>query len=308
MTQFLKGLMKRLIYIAFVVVVFSVDASAWDIAVRPVLKAGYKHIALNINMPSPSREALIDVYVRDANVLCGSLGAEAKSGRLFGALTVEGNAARDIDVITPENYQWSARPLPFKWPGTGFATWDVDTMIGWLFNQSWGAIAGLRYDHLTVALGTPTDGAGNILIPAGIEATLGGNLTTRTWAPYIGLRLAEQQYSAILLYTPLASTMATISQTGGGPTGPGTYELHAWDWDITGTGSFAEAAMSYTAFSASNVTCALWGKGTWMKLTGKGQWNGLVRGTTGPNPNSDADAGLVSRYELAVGLSADLAF
>lgn len=285
----------------------------WAIAqetttITPSVKAGYKHISLNLNVPSPSRDALIDLYIRDASCLTGSVGIAGQSGRLFGSASLNGTVPRNIDVITPENEQWSRRPLPFKWPGSGFSTWNADGILGLLFQQNLGAMAGLRYDHLTVALGMPTDGAGAALIPPGVVATFGGDITTKTWIPYLGLRLTGSTYSASLLYSPLASTTAITSQSGGGPTGLATYELNLWDWNITGTGSFAEVAMDYSAYSTANVICSLWGKATWMSIAGNGQWTGVVQGTAGPWPNSDSDAGLVSRYDLAVGLSGQLMF
>lgn len=71
---------------------------------------------------------------------------------------------------------------------------------------------------------------------------------------------------------PLASTRTVTSQSGGGPTGPASYELNLWDWNINGTGSFTEMAMDYNAYSAANVACSIWGKATWMKISVVGQW------------------------------------
>lgn len=284
------------------------SANAQQLSITPSIEAGYKHINLNLNVPSPSQDALIDLYTRDASCLTGSVGIAGQSNRLFGAVAIEATAPRDIDVITPENEQWSGRPLPFKWPGTGFSTWNVDGTIGWLVGQQWGAMAGLRYDHLTVALGMPTDGAGAPLIGAGINATFGGDLKVKNWIPYLGVKLIGSNYSATLLYSPIVSTTAITSQSGGGPTGPASYELNSWEWNINGTGSFAEAAMDYSAFSASNVTCSIWGKATWMKIAGNGQWTGLVQGDVGPRPDNDSDAGLCTRNDLAIGIMGQLNF
>lgn len=279
-----------------------------DANINPSVKAGYKHISLNLNVPSPTRDAMIDLYVRDASCLTGSIGIAGQYGRLFGYVGIEATAPRDIDVITPENEQWARRPLPFNWPGSGFSTWDIDGTIGWLFRPNWGALVGLRYDYLTVAMGMPTDGAGTPLILPGVNATFGGDLKVKTWIPYIGLKIIGENYTANLLYTPLASTRAITSQSGGGPTGPASYEFDSWDWNINGTGSFAEAAMDYKAFSSSNAACGVWGKATWMRINGNGKWTGVVQGIPGPQPDNDSDAGLVSRYDLAVGLSAQLSF
>ena len=279
-----------------------------EITTKPIVSAGLKHISLTVNVPAPNRDALIDLYIRDASCLFGSAGATLQSGRVFGSLALEATAARNVDVITRENEPWGTRPLPFKWPGTDFSTWDIDGTVGWLFNNTYGPLVGLRYDHLTVAMGIPTDGAGAPLILPGVNATFGGDLKVKTWIPYIGLKLIGENYTAHLLYTPLASTRATTSQSGGGQTGPASYEFNSWDWDISGTGSFAEVAMDYKAFASSNSACNVWGKATWMSIDGNGQWTGLVQGTPGPRPDNYSDSGLISRHDLSIGLSGQLFF
>ena len=192
------------------------SANAQQLSINPSIKAGYKHISLNLNVPSPSQDALIDLYTRDASCLTASVGIAGQSNRIFGAVAIEATPPRDIDVITPENEQWSGRPLPFKWPGTGFSTWNVDGTIGWLVGQQWGAMAGLRYDHLTVALGMPIDGSGVPLIPPGMAAIMGGDITAKTWIPYCGITIAGANYAATLLYSPVASTRLATRQSGGG--------------------------------------------------------------------------------------------
>ncbi len=297
------GVLLTVVSLLAAFIIGSTNVEAWNRSITPHVTVGYKHIGLNLNVPSPSRDAMIDLYIRDASCLTGGMGVSGQSGQLLGSVAIEATEARDIDVITPQNEQWSGRPLPFKWPGAGFATWDIDGTVGWLFNQNCSPLLGLRYDCLTVAMGMPTDGAGAPLIGSGVNATFGGDLKVKTWIPYLGMKLTGQNYSALLLYSPIASTTAITSQSGGGPG-----QLVDWDWAINGTGSFAELDMSYSIISGTNIQCGIWGRFTWMRLNGPADWTGTVKLTPGPQPNQDTDECLLSRNDMSIGIQGNMRF
>lgn len=293
----MAALITRMAAVVLITLFSGLDASAWNISTRPFGTVGLKRIGLNLNIPMPDRNAILDLYIRDATCAVGSAGVSAKAGSFIGTLGVEGSTIRNVDVVTPENIPWSRRPLPFTWKGSGFSLWDVDGHLGWMLNQNWIGVLGVRYDYNTVAFGNPVDGAGSPLIPPNMNAKMVGDLIVKTWIPYVGISLTDPYIDARLIYSPFASNTLNTSQTGGGG-----IEFDAWRWTFEAPGSFLEGLIDYKALSVGGTECGLWCKGSWTKFNGNCNWNGTVTGVPGPTITNISDTATLTKYEISMGL------
>jgi hypothetical protein len=293
----------------------------------PFVQAGYKNIGFSLNLPfnvTPVQGGSafyappsLDLKFQDAGVWVGSVGVDARFlPTLFFILTGEASARKSIAVYAGENFPWYGQPNPFLWSGTQLQWWDIDGMSGYTFYNNWSAVVGLRYDYLTVGLANGVDATGtplNFAIP-GFYDTVTGNIIVKTWIPYIGLRLRERNYNALLIYTPLASSKVVTPQTvlaaESAPYKPYVDNV-TFEWDFARTGSFLEGLFEYDVPVFKDLHLGLWARGTWMKFIGSGNWQMSEYASPPPPPpaNSiDSLSGSLNTYSLGGGIAASLTF
>ena len=278
-------------------------------SVVPFCQVGYKNIGFNFNLPMttilpPYGAPALDLKFRDAGVWGGSIGIEARLGATwFATLRADGNATKNISVITLENYPWGGRPLPFTWSGPNFQTWDIDGKIGYTFVTDWSLVGGVRYDYLTVAFRDPVDANGSPIVPPGQPISFRGDVFVKTRIPYLGLQLNCVSYKALLLYSPFSSASVTTPQT---VFVPSPLETDNWVWTFGNGGSFLEGSLDYNVPVRDSLQFGLWARGTWMGFIGDGNWTAETN--LPPIPLPQSATGSLNRYDLGGGLSATLEF
>lgn len=289
------------------------------VKIVPFAQVGYKCVGFNFNLPydlfPSSRNGgtygppALDLSFRNASVWMGSIGFEALTvSRLFLSLRADGNATKNIDVITGQNFPWFARPTPFTWNGSQVQWWDVDGMVGYSFFKDWSVVVGLRYDYLTVGMGNPVDAMGIPINSLGNHQNT-GDVTVKTWIPYIGLQLNETKYKALLLYTPFASTQVNVPEPVVNIQ-PTFIENSIFLWQFSKTGSFLEGYFEYNVPVQQSLQFGCWARGTWMSFKGAGSWSltGTYTAVLINETMSDSSNGGLSTYGLAGGVTASLVF
>ncbi len=230
----------------------------------------------------------------------------------FVSLRADGNATKNIQVFAAENYQYWGLPVPFTWRGSQLQWWDIDGMAGYDFCKDWSVVAGLRYDKLTVGLRDPVDATGRPLpISAGSgDISITGEVTVKTWIPYIGLQLNTTNYRALLVYSPFASPeVVTPQRLLNFRLSDGFYEHEGFVWKFTKTGSFLEGSFEYNMPIRESLQLGLWTRGTWMRFSGDGSWDGnYAHDHTAPFADSLSATGTLSTYGLSGGVAASLSF
>jgi len=261
-------------------------------------QVGYGHFGLDFNM-RPTFEfgaagsTNLALSFKNVNVPIGSVEARIESCTgLFLALRLQGSAARDIDIRTPE------APLgeftlgesdPRLWDGRNFQWWTLDNDIGYRITPCCSALAGLRRDKLSVDLTNPKDAAGeglnfNIGTPGAFDfaLTMNCNFSSELWIPYLGVEFTGQRYRAAFLWGPYAWTDMKV---------PYRYYLsivtpqpvlsqQVWfDYDYqckaVKTANLLDYTFEYEVAAGPSFACRLWTSGNWMQLSWKGRFDGF---------------------------------
>jgi hypothetical protein len=292
-----------------------------SVKVVPFAQVGYKNIGFSFNLPvsisavfDPTRTFALDLSFRDAGVWVGSIGFDARLlSTFFVSLRADGNATKNIQVFAAENWGYYGYPVPFTWRGSQLQWWDIDGMAGYDFCKDWSVVAGLRYDKLTVGLRDPVDATGRPL-PISIgsaDVSITGDVTVKTWIPYIGLQLNTGNYKALLVYSPFASPeviapqnfLQVIRRTGE------LFEQAGFVWQFTKTGSFLEGYFEYNMPIRESLQLGLWARGTWTRFSGDGSWDGNHIDDVGATLAESLSAtGTLSTYGLSGGVAASLSF
>ena len=295
-----------------------------SVKVSPFVQAGYKNISFNLNLPFQTvpvdptgflvfyGPAPLDLRFAGASAWVGTIGINAQLlPNWFLTVKAEGNAPTNIRVVTGEHYNYYgvASQSSWDWNGSGLKWWDADCMVGYTFYKNWSATVGLRYDNLTVNMAAPL---GNGVTVAGATTNYNQDVVAQTWIPYIGLQFDEPNYYAQLLYSPFASPQVTAPQSFNGVSSTGSQAGEMY-YKFTKGGSFLEVFFDYKFPRREFLKFDLWAKGTWMWISGNGDWslwvlNNFAGFPPSTNANPQSVTGTFDTHALSVGVTASLSF
>jgi hypothetical protein len=317
--------------------------SQWMAGVRitPSVQIGFQNIGLNFDLPiyvpnpvAPPTESL-KLQLKDANVWVGGLGITAYFPTGL-SITVRGqaNAQRGVTVFTPEDSQ--GQTLGTVWNGDRLQWWMLDASAGVPLRNDWSVLAGLRREQLSVGLTNPRFvGQGPVnFFSDDLEypyeqiqdLTYFGDVSSKLWIPYVGMKLTGPNYRACFLWSPFVAADVRV---------PTAVTANSWLFDfgvgsnssdfnhvgiaykVVKLASFLEAAMEYDVRVSSAVSLTVWGNANWVRLKGKGNFHmvstdaSFVNGVAQPSFRTDvldsAHASFDQRI-FAVGLAATLIF
>ena len=161
-----------------------------------------------------------------------------------------------------------------------------------------------------MGLRDPVDATGRPLpLSLGSQTvSITGDVTVKTWIPYIGLQLNTTNYRALLVYSPFASPeVVTPQRLLNFRLSTGMYEHEGFVWKFTKTGSFLEGSFEYNMPIRESLQLGLWARGTWTRFTGDGSWDGnYAADQTAPYADSLSATGTLSTYGLSGGVAASL--
>ncbi len=208
--------------------------SPWLAGVRVVPRAqvGFQQIGLNFDMPVfvPNTLALpvenLSLQLKDANVWVGGL---ALTGYFPSGLSLnvkgQANAKRRAKVFTPEDSQ--GQTLGVWWDGNRLQWWTIDANVGYPVRNDWSVVAGLRREQLSVGLvnprfvgGVPINFYSDDIDIFGEEIqrlTYVGDVSSKLWIPYVGLRLDGPQYPGLPALEPVCRSGRANPHSGAYP-------------------------------------------------------------------------------------------
>lgn len=299
--------------------------------------------SLLIGSPFASNST-VDLVMRDVNLWVGAARIDViTSGALSMYLSAEGSLRKNIIVATNENPMAGNIGVnqPVQWAGSQLEYWAIDGGIG-LQLRSAKILLGLRRDKLSVNLRDPF-GYSNPFPPVPPPAVLGltvtgsyGDFTQSLWIPYFGFEVVGANYRWNLIGTPFMAaeinvplTATTNFMSGGIFFGQFSGYIQdrsvTWKYSITQPSVFVETNFDYDLRLASNFDLGGWFKATYMHVRGSGDLDAstmvsdyFVHPFGQPAPfegvrtqsatSSDGNTVTYGRYDLAVGLSAQLRF
>lgn len=278
--------------------------SQWIAGVRvtPSAQVGYQLIGLNFDLPifipnvSPPPNESLSLQFQDANVWIGALGLKADFPcGLSLILKGQANARRDIRVFTPQDSQ--GQGIGVIWAGNKLQWWTLDAGLAYPLRDDWSIVAGFRRDQLSVALSNPwllggVGGPGPInffsdqidFFSEQIQKlTYFGDVSSKLSIPYVGLRLDTANLRACFLWSPFVqanvkiptavTTFSSVQQFFGPPFFATDNHNFGFEYKVIKPAAFLEACMEYESRLSSSLSIGLWGRLSWVRLSGKGDFH-----------------------------------
>ncbi len=234
--------------------------------------------------------ATLDLSLKNTGLWVGALAIRADCpGGLSVVVSGQGNAKKHLTVFESQEFVEGGDP-GVVWAGTRPEWWAIDGQVLYSVRSDLSVMAGLRWDHLSLNLGDPTDANGNplnydrsgVLLPGTTYHTAlryTSDLLSKLWIPYVGLEFVGSGYKMSLIGSPFASAQMQIPASQvldfATFTGPFFAEL-LWNEGMTYSVSkpalFVEGDFQYDCIVASGLSVRLWCKASWMRLRAAGNW------------------------------------
>ncbi len=289
----------------------------------------------------PGYVSLLDFAPLDARIERGGLlmGTARVDTVITPAVGFFGSAA----AAMPRSVDLGANQGPsFDTGGSGAVTWTGSRMkwsefeFGgtWNVSKALGIVAGLKFDHLSVRLGNPVPVPGYRYIrifPLPVRILTAnfpdylGDLDARFTITYVGCRFSGPYFSGALLVGPAAARLRLpleLTQGGNYIAGPifalvGRRDLSEQaEYTFVNSGPFFEASAESNLPITQNLNCAIWAKGSWLRIRGDGKINlngqstGFIGGLLFPTLFSSSRSGLstLTLQTVECGVSTTLSF
>jgi hypothetical protein len=293
-----------------------------DVQIVPSLKLGYQTIGMNISLPIPFSgttgfelfsSSTLDLKLRDPGVWVGGLRLDIRRGGLSLFVSAEGSAATTTSVLTQSEPFWAGF-YSVNWTGTGFQWWTAGGGGTIPIKGDMNFVAGIRTEQISLSLDGAVDTNGII---QSFQSIFGdrykGDLLTRLWVPYIGLRIDGSNFKSTLLFSPY--TWANIDI-------PFRYlfintPLIAFEdaqYKFKNGGILIESTLDYNTEISENQSWGLWLKASWCGIRGGGseayKFDTLLSGTPFLNYslNSESTGGSYTSYTIGGGIYATYVF
>ncbi len=277
--------------------------------VSSIARIGYQRLGLNLNFPMPLQFGfdffdvdVLDAQLRDTDVWVGSLRVDVDHPvglGLFGE--AEWAAQRNVTVWMDEYPSFFAAE-PLEWTGNGFEMWELGFGATYAFRPGFAAIAGLKWDHISLELEDPRDQVGGF----GVVDIPTGDIQVKMWIPYVGLRVEGPFYRGDLLYSPVLSAKAEVPLRDIFVFGPLHEEA---DYSFNNIGTFVQADIEADVAAPAGVRLGAWLRGRYVNVRGDADEDVKTDTPIGPLPTISGSAtGNFSFYSYAFGLLAELGF
>ncbi len=291
-----------------------------NVKVSPNVYVGCQRTGVNFNLPqnwiSAHNDRSLDLALKNVNLAMGGVALDVTIGQKLSVFFVaEGNALRNTNVITPQNYTYALGPwLPYKWEGSQFQWWSVDGGVAYVITPGAGLVAGLRADHISVGLKNPVNRAGQAVSYVGRYFNVSGDLLIKIWNPYLGVRFDGINYRAWFIGSPFSTCKVIIpTRWIDIVTATGDDDLLETKCSLSKPGGFLEFGMDYDVALSRNASILMWGKANWNRFSGLGNSNRVQNVTAGFGPGASnaefaSNTATLTRFVTSGGLGASLNF
>jgi hypothetical protein len=298
---------------------------AFDVSgvqVSPSVKVGYQSMGLSLNIPVPysgsfglelATQSTLDFKLLDGGVWVGGLGVAAHKDVFSAFLSVEANAPKNVRVATDSDAFWAGFN-PVDWSGSRLEWWAIDGGGGFDLSPNYGIVAGLRLEHVSLKLAEAVDPTGLI---QEFQAQYGdryrGNLLTKLWLPYVGIRTSGSYFQGLVRVSPVVLCNAKIPLRYTYVDTP-DFGFEEANYTFKRIGLWVDASLDSDVQVAPNLRCGVWLKGSWLQVMGRGregyQLDYIVGGVPFNNvlEDSGSASGMYTTYLVALGLRGEASF
>jgi len=322
---------------------FSSGIDLGAIEVRPSVRVGYQKMGFNFNLPTGAaiggNLGAIDLKLEDARMWVGAIELGAQVGaNLHFFVKGEANAGRNVEVITGQSGVSSfSQFAPYRWTGSKLEWWAVEGGAVYELGNGVSVLAGLRRDHLSLRMEDPVDPFGRSVnfqyrLPGlGVRGMGGeqaaGDLQTKLWLPYIGIRIDGENYRLSTIWSPFASAAVRVPQRlalyqAGIMIVPGlppftVSTFYDFGYRVSEPATLLEGTFDYDVDFPGRFGLNLWLRGSWLEVKGRGsldaEWaysrtfRGVVTNASSGGDSPTATATL-RRYMWSGGFTASMSF
>lgn len=308
-----------------------VDAfNVGGVELTPSVRVGYQSMNLSVNLPLPRVENVylglmqtgaLDLKLVDAGVWTGGVQLDARRGPYFAFVGADISASKKARALTTEEPFRLPFFKPLEWTASGLEWWNVNFGLGYYVMNNMGVVGGLMMERLSFRMTEPRDPHavfGRLLEL--MRADYAGEFLTKMAVPYVGLRLEGSYFKGLLRFSPVAFANVTIPLTftmDGSEPGVFASFAEKADYKFKRSCLWIDAYFESGVDVSSDLRCAVWMKGNWHHLTGKGYEDHSYRNADdqgwtyvmGPGGSfSDTASGTYTFTSVAVGLRGEFTF
>lgn len=266
------------------------------IELRAGVQVGYQTMGLNFDLPTPAvfggNSGAGDLKLEDARMWLGAVELGAQVGfNLYFFVKGAANAGRNVEVITGlSGVSAFSQFAPLRWTGSRLEWWAVEGGAVYEFGNGVSVLAGLRRDHLSLKMEDPVDQFGRSVNFQYRFTRLGargiggeraaGDLQTKLWLPYIGIRIDGENYRFSTIWSPFASAAVRVPQRlvlyeAGVYTVPGLPAFsegtfYDFGYRVSKPATLLEGTFDCDVNLSGMFGLNLWLRGSWLEVRGRG--------------------------------------
>jgi hypothetical protein len=232
-----------------------------NVKVNPYAQVGFQWMGSNLNLPVqneplalPLNIGPMDISLQDGNFWTGIAGINiliSDKYSVFGAAGGLLNRPFITSGTIPVSLGGLGTSATVQFTNTQVESWFIQTGVG-----LGPVLFGLYWNHFAYVLGEARNPAG----PLQPNPTLGGDILTKTFAPFIGLAIPAGGLTATVTYSPFAYSNTALSLKS---TQTALTQLR-YTWQKPG--DMVNVLLQYNTPVSSTVSFGLWCNYSWMRM------------------------------------------
>jgi hypothetical protein len=295
------------------------------------VRIGYQSMNLSMNLPLPQVDNVylglmetgaLDLKLVDGGVWTGGMHVGARKGPFLAFAGADINASKKARAATTQEPFRLPVLKPNEWTVSGLAWWNVDVGLGYYLRSNVGVVAGLTLERLSFRMTEPHDPHAALFLQLleMMGADYAGEFSTRMSVPYAGIRLDGGYFKGLIRFSPVAfanvSVPLTFAMDLSEPPAVASFAEKA-EYKFKRNCLWIDGYFESAVEISSDLHCAVWLKGNWYHLRGKGYEdhsykNADDQGWTyvlGPQGSMSGSAeGTYTFSAIAIGLRGELSF
>jgi hypothetical protein len=273
------------------------------VQLTPFAQVGFQFMGANLTLPISAEQVInpagslevgsLDVALSNGNFWSGALGVNARVAKKASLFLAAGGIA-PRNVVFPGSIPVTLGPASVsadvEFTGSEVESWFVQAGGGFGY-----FVVGFYFDHFASALNNPRT-RGRPLA----NQTLRGDLLLKTRIPFVGVQIPGPNFSASVLYSPVAFTECELALRNS----QGTLTDLSYSWDKPG--QWLSLTFQYNHPLSDSTFFGVWATYNWMSVTGSGSLE-FVNTTPSITRGKSSTASL-GRYIMGAGFSLSVIF